>query len=389
MDVSFSFYFTHIMTPKRNSLLNDIGALYKDPKKASSFSGLNKIYITLQKSKQHKNVRYKDIKPVISKEETYQLYKPAKKKIERNKVITSYRGDQLELDLIDMTKYSKHNDNIKYILSGIDVFSRFGYAIPLLSKSQNEVLQGIKKITDRERFDRVRSDKGGEFSSKKLDSYFKSKKINHFFSNNDDIKCAVVERFNKTLKSKIVKYMYQNQTYKYIDILDDILKSYNSTIHRSTQMRPKDVNKATGLTLWAKEYMKKGKTRKKKTPFFKYEIGNYVRLSRSTNIFSREYDQKWTGELFKIVKRYPRQGLPFYEVDDYDGEKIEGSFYESELQRVDIDDNPIFKIEKIIQTKGRGSKKQHLVRWLGWPPKYDSYISESDIKDIKDIAGSK
>ena len=359
-----------------------VSEFFSDPKKPSSFSGLNKIYGTLKKSGEYNGLKYKQLKPILAREETYQMFKPVKKKFPRNKVITSYKGDQLDLDLLDMSQYSKENDNVKYLLTGIDIFSRYGYAFPLKSKSQNDVLDAIKKITERERYDNVRSDKGGEFNSKKLLNYFKSKNINHFVTQNEDIKSNYVERLNKTLKQKLHKYMYQNQTHRYLDVLKDIVDSYNSTIHRSIKMKPKDVNKNTKLLLWAKQYLKPSERVKKRKHFYKYDIGDLVRIGRSTNVFSRGYDQKWTGEVFKIIKRRPRQGLPIYELSDYDDEKIKGTFYEPELQQVELGDDPIFKIEKILKTKNKQGKRIHLVSWLGWSKKFNSWVKDEDLKAI-------
>ena len=113
----------------------------------------------------------------------------------------------MDIDLLDMSKYSKENAGIKYILTAIEIFSRYGYAYPLKIKSQDEVLSAIKYILQKEKVNSIRSNKGGEFNSQKISKFFKKNNIKHFVSQNEEIKSNYVERFNKTIKRK------QNQTY--------------------------------------------------------------------------------------------------------------------------------------------------------------------------------
>ena len=100
-----------------------------------------------------------------------------------------------------------------------------------------------------------------------------------------------------------------------------------------------------------------------------------------TGPIDREYSQKWTGELFKIDTRFRREGLPVYTILDWDGERVDGTFYEPELQPVTIDPTTEYRVEKILKRRVRNKRKEVLVRWLHWPKKYDSWIREADVKD--------
>jgi hypothetical protein len=101
------------------------------------------------------------------------------------------------------------------------------------------------------------------------------------------------------------------------------------------------------------------------------------------NIFSREYDEKRTGEVFNISSTFWRNNIPIYSMKNYNGEEITGTFYQSKLQKIDIKDNELWKIEKILKTKGKGHNKQLYVKWLNWSHKFDSWISSEDIEDYK------
>ena len=100
-----------------------------------------------------------------------------------------------------------------------------------------------------------------------------------------------------------------------------------------------------------------------------------------TGPIDREYSQKWTGELFKIDTRFRREGVPVYTILDWDGERVDGKFYEPELQPVTIDPTTEYRVEKILKRRVPNKRKEVLVRWLHWPKKYDSWIPEADVKD--------
>lgn len=97
-------------------------------------------------------------------------------------------------------------------------------------------------------------------------------------------------------------------------------------------------------------------------------------------LFSREYDEKWTDEIFTIFKRFWRDQTPIYRIKDYNGEEIIGSFYQSEHHKVDLRDDEQWKIEKIIKSRGIGQNKQYFVKWLNWPVKFNSWVKASDMK---------
>ena len=86
--------------------------------------------------------------------------------------------------------------------------------------------------------------------------------------------------------------------------------------------------------------------------------------------------------MFTITHRYRMQGVPLYKLKDYGGEEIKGSFYEQELQKVDVDPDQAFKIEKILKRRTRKGKKEVLVKWLRWPDKFNSWEPEANVHDL-------
>ena len=213
--------------------------------------------------------------------------------------------------------------------------------------------------------------------------------IEHIITKNET-KANYAERVIRTIKDKLGKYMEEKQTYEWVDVLPQITRSYNHTPHRSIGMRPINVSTSNQVNLWNRLFASvesttsiKSRPPKTRAIRFKFKIGDHVRISTFKGSFEKtSFSHRWTSEIFIIRKRYIRQGRPIYELDDYMSEKVEGRFYEQELQAVRINKNKEYKIEKIIKKrKVAGNNIEYLVKFKGWPKKYNSWVK--DITKIK------
>ena len=101
----------------------------------------------------------------------------------------------------------------------------------------------------------------------------------------------------------------------------------------------------------------------------KCRVGDRVRLNKKHRPFKKGYLPGWTEEVFVVthVRRHP---VVTYRLSEWDGTPIKGTFYEPDVQKVQVSDDSLFRGEKGLKRKGR----QVLVRWTGWPAKYDSWI---------------
>ena len=191
------------------------------------------------------------------------------------------------------------------------------------------------------------------------------------FTTYNETKASIVERFNRTLKTKMWKYFTANNTLKYVDILQKLVKSYNHSRHRSIGMRQVDVNKSNENIVWQTLYRKESK----KSVQFKFSIGDQVRISKAKRTFKKGYLPNWTEEAFTVTKRVPRRP-PVYKIADYDGE-------EQELQKVNKSDSDYYRVEKVIRSRMRNKRKEYYVKWLGYPDKFNSWVPAESVKDLK------
>ena len=123
-------------------------------------------------------------------------------------------------------------------------------------------------------------------------------------------KSVVAERFIRTLKNKIYKYMTSISKNEYIDKLYDIVDEYNNTYHRSIKMKPLDIKDNT--------YIDFEKEVNDKDP--KFKVGDHVRISKYKNIFAKGYMPNWSEEVFIIIKI--KNTVPWtYVINGLNGEK--------------------------------------------------------------------
>lgn len=350
-----------------NSLYTDIGAF-------GSYGGVQKLY---RHAKQYdNNITLKDVRKWLERQDTYTLHKQAYKKFKRNRIYVSGIDAQWEADLVDMQTYSAYNSGYKYMICCIDVFSKFAWVKPLRNKSANSICTAFKDIISNKRKPWcIRTDKGKEFINHEFQKLLKFEGIKFFTSQNEDIKCSIVERFNRTLKSKMWRYFTHRQTFKWIDILQQLVSAYNNSIHRSIREKPINVT-----------YENESDIRNHMYPRIisqppRLQVNDYVRISKFRQPFDKGYLPQWTEETFSIYKVLNRATEPLYKIRDLQGEEIQGTFYGKELQKVIFDNTKTYKIEKILKRKKlvNGSVKL-FVKWRGYPDKFNEWINETDLE---------
>lgn len=360
--------------------LLEIHNIYYDISHPAGYSSLNKLSDAM-KSKMSKD----EVKKWLEAQETYTLHKPVQRRFPRNRYVLSNLNELWQADLSDMRSYSEYNDGYNYILCVIDVFSKYAFARAIRTKKADSIKKSFANIFSEAKATprHLQSDKGTEFISKNVRSFLNGHNINYYTTNNPDIKASVVERFQRTLKMKMWRYFTHNNTYRYVDILSDLLHSYNHTIHRSIKMRPCEVSSNNIMTVWNNLYGNKKQsmmTRRVHKP--KFNIGDHVRITKYKHIFQKGYETNWSDEVFVITSIIERSPWVVYTLKDLENEPITGTFYEKELQKVVYDTSIKYKIDKIIRSRYSGRRKELLVKWKGYPDKFNSWILASSIKNI-------
>ena len=219
-----------------------------------------------------------------------ELHKPIIRKFKKRKVYSAFKDNIWGADLADMQLLSRYNKGIKFLLSVIDIFSKYAWVVPLKDKKGISVVKAfqiiLKQSNSRQRAkgtsakhlkpNKIWADKGSEFYNASFKKWFQDNDIIMYSTHNEG-KSVVAERFIRTLKSKIYKYITSISKNVYIDKLDDIVDEYNNTYHTKIKMKPADVKDNT--------YINADKEINNKDP--KFKVGDSVRISKYKNIFAK------------------------------------------------------------------------------------------------------
>ena len=301
-----------------------------------------------------------------------ELHKPLRHNFQKRYVFAQNVDDIWAADLVDMRSLSKENDNYNYILMVIDVFSKYGWARPMLRKSGIALKEALEDIFKEGKLPkRIWADHGTEFYNKNVKDYLKKHEISLYSTENPE-KSSVVERWNRTMKTWLWKYFTANGTHKYLDILQALVKKYNSTKHRSIKFTPLEARQPSKYqqvfkNLYHEKVKKLSKAYKGKLP--KFKVGDNVRLAILKDTFEKAYIINYTDKIYTIKE--VKNTIPYtYIVEDDKGKVHKGSFYEQDLQKVKVDR---FRIEKIIKWKTINGKRYGLVKWTEYDDSYNSW----------------
>jgi hypothetical protein len=388
---------------KQKDLPKDIDSYlnkrYYDPKRPAAFTSTQKLFESIKREGRYK-IPLKRINEWGETQDSITLHRrPIYKGRPQRKVIVGLNNSVFDVDLLvlNQKRFTSANAGYSYILCAIDILSRHGYLAAIKSKSPTDVIKGFKDI-----FERVThlprsicSDHGIEFSSKEIQSFFKDRGINHYMTNSSH-KANYSEIFIRGVKKRLFRIFQRRGSYKYLDILEDVEKSYNNTFHTGIHMKPSDVNETNQEKVWFNSYYppKAYKTafikaidstkkhRNVKSDPFKYEIGDQVRISYLKEPFMRDYEERWSGEVYTITSKKLFQGTPTYKLKDYSGDQIKGYFNQWEIQKVTFDPNKSFSIDKVLKTRTKDGVKESFVTFSSWPKKYAQWIPTANIKPI-------
>ena len=346
--------------------------IYYDPK--TGYRSAEKLY---QKAKEDGlKVSRKLVKEWLITQDTYTRFKPVTRKHKFRKTFVKSLADQMQMDLVDMGKYANKNKGYRWILTAVEILSRYAFAIPVYRKDVGNMTEAVKRLLKnfKERFGKypnvAQFDEGKEFYNVGVRELLKSHNVN-YFSTKFEKKAAIVERFNRTLKTVMWKYFYSKGTYDWVSVLDGLVENYNNMKHTTIHMKPKDVDRKNENEVWITLFGSGFGG----LPLPKFRVGDTVRVSKYKNVFKKGYEANFTEQIFTVSKVF-RGDPTVYELEDHEGEPIVGKFYGEELSIVNKK-NETYRVEKILRKKGRMA----LVKWLGNDSR--SWVSIKDIKDIK------
>ena len=200
----------------------NLSDIYYDTSHLAAFRGEESLIQAVKN-----RVGKKDVKKWLQSQDTYTLHRPVRHKYPMLHYTVNNIDDLWEIDLVDMQSVKTYNNGVSFLLVCIDVLSKYAWVKPLQNKTNISIVKAFESLFEntKRRPLTIQSDKGKEFVGNLVQEYLKTNDINFRVTRNPEVKAAVVERFNRTLKSKMYRYFTFANTRKYVDVLQNFVDS--------------------------------------------------------------------------------------------------------------------------------------------------------------------
>ena len=369
------------ITREQEKYLHDTYYSLKSP---VAFASLKRLWNFIRKD--GRRVTESQLTLWLREQDAYTSFRPVRRKFPRPKTISPYFGYMFGSDTAYFQSIAEHNDGYKYVCVFIDYFTRFAYTYPMKTLTGVEMRSVLEQLFAVDKPERLHTDSGTEYKNRPVQAFLKREHVEHVVTGSDN-KSAISEAYIKRLKLNLYRYMFYKNSYRWVDVLDDFTKLYNSSAHSAIRMSPKDARNAEPYVVWRNQYLppprKKTRPARPKTQSpFSFLVGDTVKIATEKTRFTREWQEKFTNETFKIIKRKVVNNIPMYLLEDGTGDTIKGFFYEPEMTKVFVPNDKEYKIEKIVRTRRRRGKTEHLVKFQGFPNKYNEWIAAKDVRKI-------
>ena len=288
-------------------------SIYYDPEQG--LQGAASLY---QKAKQQSidcaiKITRKAVEEWLKRQETAQVHAPRKEVKHYFPIKSNYKDHIWQADLMDVSAQAHSNGGVNFLLCVIDIWTRYAWVRPLKSKTSASVNAAFADILSEGRTPAVlMSDNGSEFISRSFAKLRDEHGIRASYAEpGDHHRMGLIERFNKTIRGVLTKYMTAFKTKKWIDVLPKLVKNYNNTVHSSTGSKPSAASSAeAGGRIDKKiEARIKDKEDKARNELTTFQVGDEVRSLKNKVMFEKGALPKWSSEIHKVTgliagKRY-------------------------------------------------------------------------------------
>ena len=312
----------------------------------------------------------KDCLDYLLTQPTHTLYRRARRNYKRNKIDVHSPGEVVQIDIMDLVRFSQWNNGLRFVLLTYDSYSKYLTATVLESKGIDAVKTGLEKVINESPFEfrNIYWEKEGSFLSKRVQAWLKTLQI-HNYTTKSQVKAPGVERSIRTLRMAIQRHFEATKTWRWLEFLPKFVTSYNNRKHSTTKLNPIDLANDPMLVAPHDHHLQPAKTKTKIPP-----TGSFVRLNRLRDVFEKEASGSWGREIFKVVGHKTGASIPMIKLSDLTGEVIEGAFYPEEVLQVPWDPEDK-QVENVLKKRKRKTHpREQLVTYVGWPTKHTEWI---------------
>src|SRR5271156_6041382 len=266
----------------------------------------------------------------VSEQDAREMHHKIIRNFPRRSVIVHNIDDIWSADLVEMPNDKTYH----YILTVIDVFSKYAWTIPLKNKTAQTVIDAFKSIfkTSNRKCLKLWTDLGSEFTNKAFKNFCTENDIEPYQTFNEG-KAVVIERFNRTLKEKMwLQFTINGTKAHWVQLLPKLLNDYNNSYHRTIKATPTFASRKENEQDIRTNINKTIQDKQDRTYYAppKFHVGDLVRIYKYKIHFEKGYETNFTKEVFRITEVL--HTIPItYKIEALDGEQILGTMYEPEM----------------------------------------------------------
>ncbi|KAL3108826.1 hypothetical protein niasHT_015002 [Heterodera trifolii] len=311
---------TIIMDLKKLRLLE---FLYKDLSSPVAFTSVEPLLREARKTQP--KINRTDVQNYLASQRTYTLHRQAKRRYRRLPTLAPGLHTEWQADLAIFDRLAKQNSGYKYLLVCIDTLSRQVFVEPVKTKTSTNMIIAFGRIFKRSKYIpwKVLTDQGKEFTARAVQHFFRAKDVEHFcMLTSPQFHAGMAERVNRSIKERVYRYFTERNTYKWIDVVQDIVRAINHSPNSTIGMCPADVNFKNAEALRQKLHNAAENVVRRQP---RYRVGDRVRIEKYKHVFQKGYLPRFTNELFTVTEVHTERSPVVYRLRDDHNEIISGN----------------------------------------------------------------
>ncbi|KAL3082475.1 hypothetical protein niasHT_032838 [Heterodera trifolii] len=304
--------------------------LYKDLSSPVAFTSVEPLLKEARKNQP--KINRIDVQNYLATQRTYTLHRQAKRRYRRLPTLAPGLHTEWQADLAIFDRLGKQNRGYKYLLVCIDTLSRQVFVEPVKTKTSANMINAFKHIFKRSKYIpwKVLTDQGKEFTARAVQQFFRTKDVEHFcMLTSPQFHAGMAERANRSIKERLYRYFTEQNTYKWIGVVQDIVCAINHSHNSSIGMRPVDVNFKNAEALRQKLHDAAEKVVRRQP---KYRVGDRVRIEKYKHVFQKGYLPRFSNELFTVAEVHSERSPVVYRLRDDNNEIISGTVEQQFVQ---------------------------------------------------------
>ncbi|KAL3091471.1 hypothetical protein niasHS_004876 [Heterodera schachtii] len=294
--------------------------LYKDLSSPVAFTSVEPLLREARKTQP--KINRTDVQNYLASQRTYTLHRQAKRRYRRLPTLAPGLHTEWQADLAIFDRLAKQNSGYKYLLVCVDTLSRQVFVEPVKTKTSTNMIIAFGRIFKRSKYIpwKVLTDQGKEFTARAVQHFFRAKDVEHFcMLTSPQFHAGMAERANRSIKERVYRYFTERNTYKWIDLVQDIVRAINHSPNSTIGMCPADVNFKNAEALRQKLHNAAENVVRRQP---RYRVGDRVRIEKYKHVFQKGYLPRFTNELFTVAEVHTERSPVVYRLRDDHNEII-------------------------------------------------------------------